>query len=52
MRPGAVMQFIAKQFGMSSTEFVAKYALSIAKMAIKNGWVKTKDIGSSIADFA
>ena len=52
MRPGAVMQFIAKQFGMSSTEFVAKYALNIAKMAIKNGWVKTKDIGASIADFA
>ena len=52
MRPGAVMQFIAKQFDMSSTEFVAKYALNIAKMAIKNGWVKTKDIGASIADFA
>ena len=46
------MQFIAKQFDMSSTEFVAKYALNIAKMAIKNGWVKTKDIGASIADFA
>lgn len=52
MRPGAVLQFIAKQFGMSSTEFVAKHALSIAKMAIKNGWVKTKDIGASITDFA
>ena len=26
MRPGAVMQFIAKQFGMNSTEFVLKYS--------------------------
>lgn len=52
MRPGAVMQFIARQFDMNSTEFIAKHALSIAKMALKNGWVKTKDIGASIADFA
>ena len=52
MRPGAVMQFVAKQLGMSSAQFAAKYALGIAKKAVANGWLKTKDIGSAIAGFA
>ena len=37
---------------MSSAKFVAKNALTIAKLAIKNGWVKTKDIGASISNFS
>ena len=51
MRPGNVMSFIAKQLGMGSTEFILKNIHKIAGLAIKNGWIKTKDIGSAIAKF-
>ena len=52
MRPGAVMQFVAKQLGTNSADFINQYAFKIAGLAVKNGWVKTKDIGAAIANFS
>ena len=52
MRPGAVMQFVAKALGMNSIKFINQKGLALAGKAIKNGWVKSTDIVGSIKDFS
>lgn len=50
MRPGAVMQFVAKFSGEDPAKFIAKNSLRLAAKAVKNGWTKSADIAKSIKD--
>lgn len=51
MRPGAVMQAVAKSLGSTSRKFLATYLLKIIVNAAKNGKIKTAAIKDAIKDF-
>ena len=48
MRPGQVMDFIAKQLGVDVPKFLISNAGHIAGLAVKNGWAKAGDIKDAL----
>ena len=51
MKPGAVMQAIAKSLGTTSPDFLKKHLLKLVINAAKNGTVKAAAIKDAIKDF-
>ena len=48
MRPGQVMDFVAKQLGVDVPKFLISNAGHIAGLAVKNGWAKAGDIKDAL----
>lgn len=53
LEPSAALKFIAKQFDDSDPKtFLLKNLVPFTAYAVKNGFIKAKDIGMSVKDFA
>ena len=52
LEPSAALKFIAKQFDSDPKAFLLKNLVPFTVYAVKNGFVKAKDIGMSVKDFS
>ena len=52
LEPSAALKFVAKQYDSDPKAFLLKHLVPFTVYAVKNGFVKAKDIGMSVKDFA